>query len=291
MKLIAAACHMASTCQSAPDKAYGAARAFAPSGKVAMDYLSTAVERVLSQGNCLAEAVDLIVSLSWSPDHLVSDPRIMGPRIGHPLQKKIGAHQAFVFDLMDTSLAKALYIVNQFAQAQNMRRILLVRADIGHGLQPDSASGFSIPDGAFALLLSPAAMDIPEQQRFYKRSLNQAAGPFQPLRVELNTRIEKETDKKGLLRFPVQPSLEETIQQVSCELVQLAGVAEKNWFCESWLTHQQGRPHCLGPFDLAYQLEMSLEHQSGRVLAISFDPFGLTVEGVELCLEGTSNGS
>ena len=203
MKLISVSCCMPAKTGTTSGKVYGVARARAPEGAVAMDYLASAVERVLDRAKWTSAELDLIVSLSWSPDHLVSDTRIMGPRIGHPLQKKIGASNAFVFDLMDASLAKALYVVNQFAVGQGLQRILVVRADIGQGLLPDPQSGFAIPDGAFALLLEPDA-----RQQF--SSIEIDAG-FQPLRVDLNTQIVSAADAKGALCFPVQPELDEAI--------------------------------------------------------------------------------
>ncbi len=286
MKLLAAACRMPAKTCAIPGKVYGVTRARAADNTVAMDYLVPAVERALEQGNCAATDLDLIVSLSWSPDHLVTDTRIMGPRIGHPLQKKIGAHHAFVFDLMDASLAKALYIVNQFALTQSLKRVLLVRADNAQGLQADPESGFTIPDGAFALLLAPDA-----QQHFVSTPLVDPQGNagFHPLRVELNTHVTHATDAKGTLRFPVQPALDEAIDHAVQSLSDTTGFAARNSMREHWLSHAPEQPHCLGPFDLAFQLEMYLEYQREPVLAISVDPFSLMVEGVTLKVTGVSN--
>ncbi len=280
MKLISASCYMAAKTRTTPGKVYGAARACAPEGTVAMDYLATAVERALDRAKCSAVELDLIVSLSWSPDHLVADAMIMGPRIGHPLQKKIGASNAFVFDLMDASLAKALHVVNQFAQGQSLQRILLVRADIGQGLHPDPRSGFTIPDGAFALLLEPDA-----QQLFFSTEISDG---FQPLRVDLNTQISSAADAKGTLCFPPQPELDAAISHAVQSLNSAAGFAPANVLREFWLSHETSRPHCLGPFDLAFQLEMCMEFQCEPIFATSFDPFSLRVEGVTLTVAGGS---
>lgn len=280
MKLISASCCMPAKTGTTPGKVYGVARARAPEGTVAMDYLATAVERALDLANCSATELDLIVSLSWSPDHLVADTRIMGPRIGHPLQKKIGASNAFVFDLMDASLAKALHIVNQFALGQALQRILVVRADIGQGLNPDPHSGFAIPDGAFALLLEPDA-----RQQF--SSIDIGAG-FEPLRVDLNTQISNMEDAKGTLCFPPQTELDEAINHAVQTLNKPMGFAPGNVLREFWLSHESGRPHCLGPFDLAFQLEMCMEFKCEPMFATSFDPFNLRVEGVTLTIAGGS---
>lgn len=286
MKLLAASCRMPAKTCAMPGKVYGVTRARAADTAVAMDYLAPAVEHTLAQAKCAATDLDLIVSLSWSPDHLVADTRIMGPRIGHPLQKKIGAHHAFVFDLMDASLAKALHIVNQFALAQSVKRVLLVRADSSQGLQADPESGFAIPDGAFALLLEPDA-----QQHFFSTPVINPSGTaaFHPLRVELNTHVTHATDTKGTLRFPVQPALVGAIDRAVQTLSDTAGFATSHCMREHWLTHAPERPHCLGPFDLAFQLEMLLEYQREPMLAISIDPFGLVAEGVTLKVTGVSN--
>lgn len=62
-----------------------------------------------------------------------------------------------------------------------------------------------------------------------------------------------------------------------------------NWVREEWFG--QGRPdgRCLGPFELASQLRAAQRDRLDELLLISFDPFGMVVEGVTLELAGEAH--
>ena len=153
---------------------------------MAIDALLPAVHQVLGQAGLQAVEIDMIVSISVAPDHLALESNIIGPRIGHPLQKSLGAQRAYVFDLMDASVAKALHIADIFAFQQGYRHVLVVRAECSHGVRPDPDSGFTVPDGAMAMLCTPTGTS-----RWHSGALDGIA----PLMLMLNPAIVHADDK------------------------------------------------------------------------------------------------
>lgn len=272
MNLLSAFCCLPEQLSQPDSRPYGYARPMAAAGSVGIDILEGAVHRALEDADCRAQDIDLIVSLSWSPDHMVDDPAIMGPRIGHPLQKRIGATSAFVFDMMDASLAKTLHIINHFALMQSMKRVLVVRMDIGQGLRADETSGFRIPDGAFALVLSPDHSAEFQQQKI--------SGTYTSLTVDLNTDIRNELDVKGRYTFPYQASLVRSIEDTYRAFTQLGGT-DRHHLHEQWFSEISSDETCLGPFTLPHELN-SERNFSDSYLIVSFDPYSLSVEATTL---------
>lgn len=90
----------------------GGERPRAQGDEMLMQRLLPAVREALDEAVVKPEEIDLIVGLALSPDHLIENRDIMAPKIGHPLQKVLGANRAHVFDLTDSSLARALYVVD-----------------------------------------------------------------------------------------------------------------------------------------------------------------------------------
>lgn len=93
----------------------GGERPRAQGDEMLMQRLLPAVREALDEAVVKPEEIDLIVGLALSPDHLIENRDIMAPKIGHPLQKVLGANRAHVFDLTDSSLARALYVVDTLA--------------------------------------------------------------------------------------------------------------------------------------------------------------------------------
>lgn len=275
MNLLSVSCCLPEQLPQPDARPYGYARPIAAPGSVGMDFLKEAVDRALETAQYSAKEIDLIVSLSWSPDHMIEDPTIMGPRVGHPLQKLIGATGAFVFDMMDASLAKALHIINHFALMQSLNRVLLVRMDVGHGLSADQNSGFRIPDGAFALVLSPD----PDAQ-FLRQDI---AGHFQPLKVELKANIRSAQDIKAGFSFPYQTALDRSVEHAYAQLSSRGDSARRH-LCERWFSEKSSSEKCLGPFELPFQLDLERD-PSESYLVVSFDPFNLSVEATTLSRE------
>ncbi len=238
-----------------------------------MDYLLPAVESVMSQGNVAAKDIDLIVSFSVSPDHLARDSSIGGPRTGHPLQKEISARNAFVFDLMDTSLAKVLHIVNTLSWQEGHKRILLVRSEISHCVKQDSQSGFFMQDGAMALLVAPM-----EQQYFQQSYLGKT---FHPLVMELNTDIRTPQDHKCMMRFPTSEKLCEAMETAFEKLLTPYKKNNIEGIMEQWFHDTTDNKPYHGPFHLAQEFMVRLKQcQHGQIAAASFDPFGPAIDMV-----------
>ncbi len=238
-----------------------------------MDYLLPAVESVLAQGNVAAKDIDLIVSFSVSPDHLTRDSSIGGPRIGHPLQKEISARNAFVFDLMDTSLAKVLHIVNTLSWQEGYKRILLVRSEINHCVKNDSRSGFSMQDGAMALLVAPV-----KHQYFQQSYLGKV---FPPLVMELNTTIRTPQDHKCIMQFPTGEKLFEAIGATSEKLLTPHRENNIEGIMEQWFHDNTDNKPCYGPFHLAQEFMIRLKQRRHvEIAAASFDPFGPAIDMV-----------
>ncbi|MFO6059371.1 beta-keto-ACP synthase [Pseudomonas aeruginosa] len=238
------------------------------------------IREARSAGAVKPEEIDLIVGLALSPDHLIENRDIMAPKIGHPLQKILGANRAHVFDLTDSSLARALYVVDTLASDQGYRNVLVVRGESSQGLEVDSESGFALADGALALLCRPTG-----KAAFRRGALGgDPAQEWLPLSIPLNTDIRQVGDVKGHLNLPAQPGLPEAVRD---GFTRLAGdFPQLNWVREEWFG--QGRPdgRCLGPFELASQLRAAQRDRLDELLLISFDPFGMVVEGVTLELAG-----
>lgn len=108
----------------------GGERPRAQGDEMLMQRLLPAVREALDEAAVKPEEIDLIVGLALSPDHLIENRDIMAPKIGHPLQKVLGANRAHVFDLTDSSLARALYVVDTLASDQGYRNVLVVRGKI-----------------------------------------------------------------------------------------------------------------------------------------------------------------
>ncbi|MBH9079466.1 beta-keto-ACP synthase [Pseudomonas aeruginosa] len=261
----------------------GGERPRAQGDEMLMQRLLPAVREALNEAAVKPEEIDLIVGLALSPDHLIENRDIMAPKIGHPLQKVLGANRAHVFDLADSSLARALYVVDTLASDQGYRNVLVVRGESSQGLEVDSESGFALADGALALLCRPTG-----KAAFRRGALGgDPAQEWLPLSIPLNTDIRQVGDVKGHLNLPAQPGLPEAVR---AGFTRLAGdFPQLNWVREEWFG--QGRPdgRCLGPFELASQLRAAQRDRLDELLLISFDPFGMVVEGVTLELAGEAH--
>lgn len=240
---------------------------------MAIDALLPAVHDALSQAQLDTADIDMIVTMSVSPNHLAIDPAIIGPRIGHPLQMRLAADRAYVFDLMDASVAKALHVADIFGFQQGYRRILFARAECGHGVRPDTTSGFTVPDGAMAMVCEPTG-----RSRYRSGKLEGVA----PLMMMLNESIASADDSKAHARFAPPVDLGQRYSDAARE-----GVAALNgenfdsarYIVEHW-DFGAGRSQS-GPFDTGLGLAgMLADGRSGDLTLVSFDPFGPAADAV-----------
>lgn len=259
-----------------------AASAPAPAQAMAMDALLPAVEQALQRAGIGAADLDMIVTLSLAPNRLAIDAAIIGPRIGHPLQKQLGAANAYVFDLMDTSVAKALHVVDVFGHAQGYRRALFLRVECGQDVRADMHSGFAIPDGAMALVCEPDG-----KSSFCSDDL---AG-IEPLMILMNTEVSRVDDKKGFIRFAPPEKLGPLYLAAAREgLARLGGSAGQRHVIEHWDLPSRREPgaarHQGGPFDIGLALsELLGSATGGELAAVSLDLFGPGADTVTLSYE------
>jgi putative alkyl quinolone biosynthesis protein PqsB len=243
---------------------------------LAIDTLLPAVHQALAQAGLQAAEIDMIVTISVSPDHLAIDPAIIGPRIGHPLQMRLAAERAYVFDLMDASVAKALHVADIFGFRQGYRRVLFARAECGHGVRADTASGFAVADGAMAMVCEPTG-----NSRFHSGRIEGIA----PLMLMLNDAIKSPADKKAFARFAPPADIAQRYSDAAREgVAALNGEAfdRARYLVEHW-DFGAGRS-LSGPFDTGLGLAgMLADGRHGDVTLLSFDPFGPAADAVTVC--------
>ncbi|KVD80993.1 hypothetical protein WS62_25265 [Burkholderia sp. ABCPW 14] len=123
----------------------------------ANDYAVKAARQALSKARCLPSELDLIVSLSVSPNRMADAAPIAGPRLAHPVQRDLRAANAAVFDLLDADWTLALDFVQSHCRQLGYRRALVVKAEALADVDGTASSGFA--DGAGAIVLTPGRDD------------------------------------------------------------------------------------------------------------------------------------
>ncbi|WP_043316390.1 hypothetical protein [Microbulbifer sp. HZ11] len=240
-------------------------------GSIGVDYLQQMAARILRRHQVKADDIDLIVSLSLAPDHLIGDTSVMGPKIGHPFQSVIGANKAFVFDLMESSLAKALSIINTLAIAESYSNILVIRYDNNQSFDPDPESGFISSDGAAIALLEADRQQIAAT---YPLNLD-----IEPLSINLNTKIKSANDKKGQFSFAYHPNLQNTVESTITSTHNRNSDLYDDYVIESWIG---GDLLNAGPFTFFQWMKSNLETNSGATGLYSYDPFASAIDFVTL---------
>ncbi len=122
--------------------------------KMSVETGSAAVSAALEQARLTVDDVDMIISKGVSPSHLAGDPAIMGPRVGHAIQKELRLPNAFVFDLMDADFTFAMDIAESFFLLHSMKTALLVHTECSApGVMPCKDTGFTVADGASCMVI------------------------------------------------------------------------------------------------------------------------------------------
>ncbi|MBV8270850.1 MAG: hypothetical protein JO067_01110 [Cupriavidus sp.] len=239
-----------------------------PGPLLALDRLLPVVNLALTEAGLTARDLDLIATISISPDRVAIDPAILGPRVGHPLQRAIGASRAYVFDMLDASLAKVMHAVDIFAHAQRYENVLIVRTDHCAGLDLQLGSDLHLPDGALAMACRPDG-----RSRFSSAAL----ADLSPA-VTLADRIVRDAlDVKATMRFASPPDLAArygAAMRIAISRLPATGRS----FTESWFS-----PDANGPFSIGVDLRAALvDNYSGSAIAVSFDPFSPAADAVSL---------
>lgn len=123
----------------------------------ANDYALKAARQALAKARCLPSELDLIVSLSVSPNRMADAAPIAGPRLAHPVQRDLRASNAAVFDLLDADWTLALDLVQSHCRQLGYRRALVVKAEALADVEGAQAGGYA--DGAGAIVLAPGRGD------------------------------------------------------------------------------------------------------------------------------------
>jgi hypothetical protein len=158
MKIIAAGTYFPSLEINAythlKDKPYFCERPKASDDDLMVEMALPVCTRVLEEGQTLATELDMILSISISPDHLFRSKDMAAPRLCHPLQRELGANNAFVFDIIDADWSSALEIAEGFMAQLSYQKVLIVRTEVtALSVLPDATSGFDFVDGVGVLLL------------------------------------------------------------------------------------------------------------------------------------------
>ncbi|RXV65337.1 hypothetical protein D1006_35165 [Burkholderia stabilis] len=107
----------------------------------------------LEQARYLPSEVDLVVSLSISPNRVAEDVAIAGPRFTHQGKRDLRAQHAAVFDLLDADWTLALDLTQSHCHWLGYRSALVIRTKALKDVEHVGTSGFA--DGARATVLTP----------------------------------------------------------------------------------------------------------------------------------------
>lgn len=115
-----------------------------------------AVNEALTQAKTSPDQIDLIITMGVSPSHVADDPAILGPRVGHPIQRDMGLSNAFVFDTLDGDMNFAMDLAESFFNLYPFKRALLIHSECGApSVKPCLETGLTLSDGVSALVVSP----------------------------------------------------------------------------------------------------------------------------------------
>jgi hypothetical protein len=126
---------------------------------MAIDYALAAADDALAKASISARDVDLIISMSISPDHIADQANIVGPRLCHPLQRELGSLNAVVLDLHDACWAFAFDTACCFMREMGFQYALIVRADCVTGLDTRQSAGWAWDSGAGVLVVESCDSD------------------------------------------------------------------------------------------------------------------------------------
>ncbi|WP_394846737.1 hypothetical protein LZC95_04640 [Pendulispora brunnea] len=253
------------------------------SDPLAVDRVLPVAREVLAQASIEASSLDLILSMSISPDRVALGKNVAGPRVCHPLQRDLGAERAFVFDLYDDDWSAAIDIARGFCHEMDYKHVLLVRVECGgRSLAKDPESGFRIPDGAGCLLLRWGGG---KSEPFGGWSHTNVA----PIQVDAFPWAECASGElRGQYRFPLQQGVSEKLNQAAIGLLRNALADQKadHVVIESWFPGDVDARAVkdavgldpaidtrLGPFGLPYFAETLRGDGTRRLLSLTLNPF------------------
>lgn len=247
--------------------------------------------KVLYGSECNPSEIDLIISASVSPDHLVEKSEIAAPRLCHPLQRDLNAKKAFVFDMIDADWASMLEVAEGFSISQGYIKILLIRTEITTpSYEADEESGFSLTDGAGVLLLSfEKDIRLNTKYRNIKTSYENAC-------IEMLSCEEMiKGNKKVRITFPFEENRVSELNKAAKEIIEeqtknpldTMQIIAESWLPGHNIQHGVYKSFLnddfihLGPFSLPYYASRILktlrryksEEPTYKIMNLSFNPF------------------
>lgn len=126
-------------------------RRIAAPDEATSDFMARAAQEALQRAGWLATDVEMIIAATSTPDHLLF------PSTGCLVQKKIGATQAFAFDMNAacSGFAYGVSIADKYIRTGDVRRILLIGGDVMSRYLDlrDRTTGIIFGDGAGAVCI------------------------------------------------------------------------------------------------------------------------------------------
>lgn len=233
---------------------------------MAIDYALAATDEALAQAGITGNDIDLIISMSISPDHLSDKVNIVGPRLCHPLQRELGSRNAVVFDLHDACWSFALDTARSFIHEMGFKHALIVRADCVNGLNTEHAGALAWGDGAGALIVKHS------DNNDWKVGFTRLSCAEKAARVELlDARVRFRGDFRAALYFSVEASF---TSKLTDAVESLVSTFSDSWtpFIEPWQLAPEITTPQLAPY--AFPLSLSDRNKTKQFDGlISFDPF------------------
>ncbi len=237
--------------------------------QMAIDYAVAATHEAFKQAEIKGSDLDLIISMSISPDHISDKTNIMGPRLCHPLQRELGADNAIVFDLHDACWTFALDTARSFMHEMELTHALIVRAECVKGLDAKNASGLAWESGAGVIVLKRSDNDN------WECDFTRINSGVETARVELLDPIHRfRGEHRAALYFSPNADFHAYLTDAAQSLAQTFSTA---WtpYIEPWDFSAHGT-NASAPQLAPYAFPLSLTTQEsgyGYDGLITFDPF------------------
>ena len=204
--------------------------------KMSVEAATAAVSRALDQAKLKVEDIDILISKGVSPSHLAIDPAIMGPRVGHAVQKELKLPNAFVFDLMDADYTFAMDIAESFFSLHNMKYGLLIHTECSApGVWPCKETGFTLSDGASCMIIELDVLRPTMGSTYRDVSPEHECLQMRPLEGEALTSGLKRTYMKWDVQDDLMATLCETgSETIAAELERHSEVSNLHCATEDW---------------------------------------------------------
>lgn len=197
--------------------------------------------KTLQDAELMSHDIDVIASLSLSPNRVAYERDVCAPRLCHPIQKELNASNAWCFDAVDSSIDRVIQIVWAYLESTKKNYGLIVRGELCNSLRACKVSEFHWSEGAAAILVTRDITRAKWQMSGHQ-SYKLEHGPF--CYILWNENIQSPDDHLGLISFPQATEFFSKVKNVAAE----KGLFESAEI-ESWLGSNENRTQA-GPFEL-----------------------------------------